>query len=494
MTGPLGVRRSPFDASLHADPVVHLLRGSGRPLQRQLVEQLRAAIIDGRLPSGSRLPSTRSLARESSASRNLVVAAYEDLYAEGFVEGVSGSGTFVRRDLEGLRWVVPASNVAEVSGDRSAGSTPALPGHLLEFRIDQGRVEALSIKVWKQIWRRELADTPPPNHYLPEEGAPDLRAAVAAYLARARGVRCDPADIIITSGSQHAIELVARASIRQGDLAAIEDPGYPQARGALRQAGARLLPIPVDEDGICVEVLNSSTSSPVVVYVTPSHQFPLGVRLSVARRLALLEWAEAHGSLIIEDDYDSEFRYGAAPLPALAALGGSNSVAYVGTFSKILTPAFRLGYLVAPGEVRERIARIRRFSDWHSSWPLQRALARFIEIGEFDRHVRRMRRLYSKKRATLAGVLETVPDIGSLQGVEAGLHVLWKLRTGLDSREIARRALDLGVQVSLLDDFWLAPTVSNGLLLGYGALEVEEVRRGAHRLVEAARAVRPIRD
>lgn len=469
---------------LQSEPVIRLDHGVRRPLQRQLVEQLRAAIIDGRLPPGSRLPSTRALAIDCPISRNLVVAAYEELFAEGYVQGIHGSGTYVRRDIPAVRLErrtrPPADPVAAPAGSTGAS--------LLDFRIDIGSVEPLPLPIWKRIWRGAAA-LPPPNRYLDVEGEPSLRAAIAGYLRRARGVQCGPEEVIVTSGSQHALELVARATVGQGRRAAVEEPGYHRARRALQQSGAELVPVPVDGDGLRIDLLDSGPGAPALVYVTPSHQFPLGCRLSVSRRLALLEWADANGALVVEDDYDSEFRYGSPPLPALAALDHSGLVAYVGTFSKILSPALRLGYLVAPPETARRVCVLRASSDWHSSWPLQRGLAGFVAGGEFDRHVRRMRRRYAHKRAALAEVLAAAPELGTLEGLEAGLHAFWRLDPGVQAVEVARTARERRVLVSPLHEFYCEGGVANGLGIGYGAVEVEDLVRGAELLVEAARRV-----
>jgi len=467
-------------------------------LQAQIAGQLRAAIEEGRLPPGAKLPSTRAAAREFGVSRNVVLAAYEELFAEGYVEGVHGSGTYVRNDMppmpkirQRLRSRTPEQDAA---GPQYGNTLGARGGHEearqgrgpLDLRIYPGEVEPLPMKVWKRMWLK-VSSKPPPNRYLDPDGDPDLRGQIAAYLGRARGVRCEAEDVVVTSGSQHALELVIRATVRAGDRAAIEDPGYPRACAALLGAGADLVPVPVDAEGLRVDLLPEGRRAPRLVYVTPSHQYPLGGRLPVPRRLALMEWAATNGALIVEDDYDGEFRYGAPPLPALAAQRDQASVAYIGTFSKILSPAFRVGYLVAPPVLRERVRALRASSDWHTSWPLQPALAHFMASGDFDRYVRRMRRLYSKKRSALAEVLGSAPEIGTLEGIEAGLHVFWRLDPVLDVRGVARSAARIGVLVSTPDEFYAGMPPVEGLMIGYGGPRVAELARGAERLLEATR-------
>lgn len=487
---------------LHAEPVVELERGSRSTLQAQIAGQLRAAIEEGRLPPGAKLPSTRAAAREYGVSRNVVLAAYEELFAEGYVEGVHGSGTYVRSDMPHRPATAPRSRAHDgrdvkrataeskqvLAPREDAGGAPLHKG-ALDLRIYPGQVEPLPLKVWKRIWLK-VSSRPPPNHYLDPDGDAVLREAIAAYLGRARGVVCGAGDVVVTSGSQHALELVIRATIRVGDRAAMEDPGYPRARAALLGVGADLVPVPVDAEGLRVDLLPGGRRAPRLVYVTPSHQYPLGGRLPMPRRLALLEWADAHGALIVEDDYDGEFRYGAPPLPALAAHGDRTAVAYIGTFSKILSPAIRVGYLVAPPALRERVRALRASSDWHTPWPLQPALAHFMASGEFDRYVRRMRRRYSKKRSALAEVLGSAPDLGTLEGIEAGLHAFWRLDPALDARAVAESVRRAGVLVSSPDEFQASRPTVGGLMLGYGGPDVDEVVDGAERLLETSKAFR----
>ena len=470
-----------------ADIPIRLERGSEQSLPRQIAAQIRRAILDGRLPPGSRLPSTRALAQALGVSRNVALAAYDDLHAEGYIEGRHGSGTYVASDLPPLprpaapplrhkaRWLRDPVAIPE--------AVPAdLPGGIA-FRLGQPSLAPLSRETWRRIWSRVASDLPPAG-YGPVEGDPQLRAAIAGHLNRTRGVPCGPDDVVVTAGAIQALMLLARAVLQPGDRAAIEDPGYPTARRVLMTTGAALVPVPVDHDGVRVECLPTGRDAPLLVYVTPSHQYPLGVRLSVARRLSLLEWAREHDSLIVEDDYDSEFRFDAPPLPPLAALDEHGQVAYVGTFSKVLTPSLRVGYLVASRALLDRVVRLKRLADYHTSWPVQQALAAFVSEGELDRHIQRARRLYAERRRALRDGLAPVIGWARLWGLEAGLHAFLELAPGLSADRVAALARARGVIVSTLDDFSIGEPERQGLLLGYGGLELDEIARGTQVLVD----------
>jgi GntR family transcriptional regulator/MocR family aminotransferase len=463
------------------------------PVGRQLTDGLRQAIRDGRLSPGDRLPASRALAADLRVARNLVVAAYEELLAEGYLVGRQGSGTYVRADLPPstgrlaarpprpfVRDVVTAEAAA---GDRWVAPTAAPPG-VIEFRTGRAAVGPLPAGVWSRIWRA-VGHTPPPADYGPPAGDPTLRVEVARYLGAVRGLACEAEDVTITAGATQAIHLVARATLRPGDTVGFEEPGPPPAREVFRGLGARLLPVPVDDDGLRVHELARSPVGTSLVYCTPSHQYPLGGRLPIARRLALLDWATATGSMVLEDDYDSEFRFDAPPLPALAGLGGdvrTSRVAYVGTFSKVVSPALRVGYLVGPPDLTARVRALKPLTDYHTSWPAQRAMAVFLAEGHLGRHVRRMRRHYAAKRSALRQALAPVADLAVPLGLAAGLHAALRLAPPLDPNVVTRAVGARGVVVTTLDGCYLgAPTV-RGLLLGYGGPTVEEVREGGERL------------
>jgi GntR family transcriptional regulator / MocR family aminotransferase len=293
---------------------------------------------------------------------------------------------------------------------------------------------------------------------------------------------------VITTGAAQAFALIVRATAAPGEAVAFEEPGYPTARNILLGHGARVVPVPVDADGMQVERLPVGAAAPVLACVTPSHQYPLGGRLPIARRLALLEWARAHDSLIVEDDYDSEFRFDAPPLPALLSLDREGRVAYIGTFAKSLTPSLRIGYLVAPAPLCARVTALKALTDRHTSWPVQRAILALIAEGHLERHIRRARRRYAESRAILREALAPVtraPDgPARLIGLEAGLHACLELAPGLDAARIVAAAHARGVVVGGLDEYYYGPPDRQGLVLGYGGLAHPDLARGARILAK----------
>ena len=469
------------------DLPISLDRTSSVSLQRQLTDQLRAAILDGRLSSGTRLSSTRALSASAGVSRNVAVAAYDELYAEGYVEGKHGSGTYVTLDLPSLpkrtrpdppvspRWL--RADQVETEPDE-----PDFSG-LIEFRIGRPATVLISHDAWRRAWA-EVASMLPPAWYEQPAGDSGLREQIAAYLGRSRGVACGPDDIVVTSGALQAIDLIARATLQPGDAVAFEEPGYPSARRVLAERGARIAPVDVDVDGLVVDAIPDGPMAPILVYTTPSHQYPLGERLSIARRLALLDWAERCDGLIVEDDYDSEFRFDAPPLPSLAGLDQTGRVVYVGTFSKVLSPALRVGYVVAPPRLRERIVRLKRLSDYHTPWPVQRALASFMKSGDLERHIRRARRHYAEKRRVVTDAFQSMQDVARLRGLDAGLHVFLEIDERIDSSTVRRLALERGVAAELIDSHFASVVTRSGLLLGYGGLSLEQVELGTKILAE----------
>jgi GntR family transcriptional regulator/MocR family aminotransferase len=476
------------------DLFVDLKRGSGESLRRQLAEQIRRAVLDGRASPGARLPSTRQLARELHISRTIVEDAYGELVSDGYVEGRHGSGTFVARDFPS-----PAPAPA-LPADRQSHRWPtaplpidfepeAKPG-MIDFRLGRPSVARLPARVWRTMWRAMSAEIPP-NDYGPAAGDPELRAAIADYLRRARGLDCAADDLVITVGAMQAFDLIVRAVLSPDDRVAVEDPGYPEARDVLRSRGIPITPIPVDQDGLRVDMLPDGPSAPILAYVTPSHQYPLGGRLTIARRIALIEWARRNDSLVVEDDYDSEFRFDAPPLPALAGMENAGHVIYVGTFSKVLTPALRVGYLVAKGGLGERVLHMKAVTDRHTPWPVQRALYTFMRDGQLDRHIRRMRRHYANTREALRAALAPIASVASLEGIDAGLHAYLAFHTPIDPAVVVDAAAAEGVIVRDLSQYYLGRQERTGLLLGYGGLERASIIRGANilaRAIEAAEA------
>jgi len=390
------------------------------PLHRQLYDALRAAILDGRLPAGARLPATRVLAVDLGLSRTTVLTDMAQLLAEGYVEGKTGSGTYVARVLPDAPFLVAsplASDRAAVGEgapapepDRTLShcgrllmAAPSAPprdaGAPRAFRTGVPALDVFPWKAWLRIEARclrrlsgalRLYDNP--------AGYRPLRQAIADYLGAARAVRCDPDQVIVVTGSQQALDLVARLLLDPGDAVWVEDPGYGGAKGALAAAGARLVPVPVDAEGLDVAAGMRRHASARLACVTPSHQYPLGVTMSLTRRLALLRWASDAGAWVLEDDYDSEYRYAGRPLAALQGLDTAGRVIYMGTFSKVLLPALRLGYLVAPPDLADAFARAKALTDCGSPVLGQAVVADFLAEGHVGRHIRRMRALYSERQ------------------------------------------------------------------------------------------------
>ncbi len=320
-------------------------------------------------------------------------------------------------------------------------------------------------------------------------GYAPLREAIAAYATAARAVRCDPAQVVIVSGSQQGLDLAARVLLDPGDVAWIEEPGYLGARGALLAAGAQLAPVPVDEQGL--DVLAGIARSPTarVAYVTPSHQYPLGVTMSLPRRRALLQWAQQSGAWVIEDDYDSEYRYAGRPLAALQGLDTDGSVIYIGTFSKVLFPSLRLGYLIVPPQFVEAFVAARALADRHSPTIDQAVLAEFMLEGHFTRHIRRMRALYASRRdALMAAAQHELHGLLSVAPTEAGMHAVGWLAEGHDDRVASARAAAHGVEVPALSAYALEPLARGGLILGYSALTEAQIAAGVRRLALVLRS------
>ena len=465
---------------------IALDRAESTPLHQQLCEQLRRAILNGRLSRGTRLPSTRTFAQVLGVSRTVTSSAYDELFAEGYLEGRQGSGTYVGRDLPSLPGLTrPSPNISPRWLKKSPPSTheESFPPQAIAFRLGVPSISSLPPRIWREAWRM-VTNSLPPNSYGPANGDPALRAALAPYLGRSRGLACTPEDIIITAGATHALDLIVRATLSAGDFVGFEEPGYPSARQIVMAREGRILPIPVDDDGMQVERLPQGLAAPLLVYSTPSHQYPLGARLAVSRRLALLTWAQANDSLIIEDDYDSEFRFDTSPLPALASLDDAGRVVYIGTFSKVLTPALRIGYLVAPPLLRERIRQIKHLTDEQVSWPSQQMLADFISRGHLDRHIRRMRHQYAKKRHIVAQTLAPIAHLARLRGLEAGLHAYLELGASVSATLVAQLAQKRNVLVTPLDTYYLGTPDRSGLLLGYACLETPDIIRGVTVLRE----------
>lgn len=466
-------------------------------LARQLYQALRERILDGRMASRMRLPASRDLALALGVSRNTVVRAYDQLYAEGFIDGRIGDGTYVAELGEGGRASTPAPSVQipEPLRQRLRRHGPDAPreGPPLAFRLGIPAFDLFPFVTWArlqaQFWRRPSALQ---LGYGEPAGELRLRALIAAYLHNSRGLRCTPEQVLITSGAQQAISLCTQLLVQAGDGVVLENPCYRSAAQAFAVAGARLCGVAVDRDGLDTAQLAAHAGCRLA-YVTPSHQYPTGVTLSLARRLELLEWAERNQAWIIEDDYDGEYRYSGTPLAPLAALDQQGRVLYVGTFSKVIFPALRLGYLVVPPALVEPLAQLRALGMRHSDVASQAVLAEFIAQGHFQRHVRRMRRAAKSRRDAL---LRGWPGdlVGALPEVQAGLHACLPLDSLAREQELVAKAAAVGVELSALSGYWQpnlamqAPRA--GLVLGFAgvdeaqiALALDTLRRAWRRAV-----------
>ena len=480
---------------------IALDRSSCTPLYRQLYDQLREAILSGLLVPGSRLPSTRELANELGMARNTVLNAFDQLHAESYLERRIGDGTYVSRQLpddllrpKGEQPVWQKSNRDCPSLSRWATIVAAMtitPGNYhgmpRPFRAGIPALDAFPYQLWGKLltrrWKnsaQEILSHTDSAGYLP------LRKAIVSYLATTRAVRCLPEQVIVTSGSQHALQLIANILLDSGDIAWIEDPGFLGARVALSAAGARVIPVPVDADGMNATVGATHHPKPRLIYVTPSHQYPLGMTMTLSRRLALLKVASDSGAWIIEDDYDSEFRYVGRPLAALQGLDKEQRVIYVGSLSKVLFNSLRIGYIIAPPDLVRACRRARSLSGLQCPVLEQAVLADFIEEGHFARHVRRMRALYADRQQVLIKASSSELDrLLTIQPSAGGMHLVGWLPKGVDDREASAAAFAGGVDVTPLSAYCIEPQSRAALLLGYTGYSPKSIWQGVRQLAAA---------
>jgi GntR family transcriptional regulator / MocR family aminotransferase len=508
-------------------PLILPPRGPGQPAARWLVAGVRAAILEGRLRPGARLPPTRDLARHHGLSRGTVVSAFEQLAAEGYVEARVGSGTRVTAVLpDSLLEVVADPAMARTAGTSATAAKPMAPAAMTApaaaevaaprppaprhpprrlsaygrrvrpfpeprivpvraFRTDLPALDLFPTTLWAQVASRRLRRASA-NLLLGcgPMGYPPLQEAVAGYLTASRGARCIPGQVAIVSGVQEALDLAARLLLDPGDRVAIEDPGYLGADLVFAALGATIVPVGLDDEGMTVG--ESALAGARLVYVTPAHQFPTGVGMSLPRRLALLEWARRSGALIFEDDYDGEYRYSGRPLPALQGLDRHGQVLFAGSFSKVLFPSLRLGYLVVPEDLVDAVAAAQSVTNRHAPLLEQAVLADFIAGGHFARHVRRMRQVYAERLSVLLEcAAERLAGLLEISGVEAGLQTVGWLRAGIDGEAAARAAARRHVEVTPLSRYRRGTAAREGLQLGFAAVDPPEIRRGVGDLAAA---------
>jgi GntR family transcriptional regulator / MocR family aminotransferase len=475
-------------------PAISLERASPVPLYKQLYEAIRLAILSGTLSKGLRLPSTRLLAAELKVSRNIVVIAFEQLLAEGYIQSRTGAGTFVTKTLpdevlqvqshlgEGSRTLSERGRTIRKLGPFVAPPEPKL--RYAPFRYGLPALDHLPMELWGRLLARycRKASADIAVHGDPA-GLRRLREAIASYAGVARGVRCHADQVIIVNGSQQAIDIAARVLADPGDVAIMEDPGYVGARSALQAAGVKLVPVKVGKEGLRVDLLAKRNLKAKLTYVTPSHQFPLGVVLSLANRLELLEWASHNSAWILEDDFDSEYRYESKPIPALQGLDRNGRVIYFGTFSKVLFPSLRLGYLIVPDDLLDSFVAARWISDRCSPLVEQSALADFISEGHLASHIRRMRALYMERRSVMVETIrKEFGDLLESWDTEAGMHTIAWLPADLEDTRVAAEAAAAGLNVGAVSDFALRPLSRGGLLLGFAAFPPAAIRKGLREL------------
>ncbi|TCK22098.1 PLP-dependent aminotransferase family protein [Pseudonocardia endophytica] len=480
---------------------------SGVPAYKALYEQLRTSILTGQLAAGARLPPTRHLATETGLSRNTVLAAFEQLRAEGYIAGRQGSGTYVAHVLpEQLLTTGPGTPATTASSASPAARLSArgerlirarrlpLPSvlgrapHGTAFLVGLPALDAFPFETWTKLYTTRIRRSGPQlMRYDDAAGYRPLREAIATYISTARGIRCTADQVIVTTGSQQALEFCARILLDPGDPAWLEDPGYLGTRAALTSAGARIVPVPVDENGLDVTAGIHLEPDARLAAITPSHQFPLGHTMSLERRLALIDWASSKDAWIVEDDYDAEFRYVSKPHAALAAIDNRQRVIYVGTFSKVLFPSLRLGYVVAPPDLVDGFVAAHLSTDMHAHLIDQAVVADFIDHGHLARHLRRMRVLHHERQHELVGLTEPIAGSLDMTPSDGGLHLVGRLADDRDDRAVARNAVRRGVHVWPLSTHYLGPDPRSALLLGYAGTTSDDMRRGIDVLADILR-------
>ncbi|TFW06048.1 PLP-dependent aminotransferase family protein [Oxalobacteraceae bacterium OM1] len=470
-------------ATLRLDPA------ASAPMFRQLYQGIRGAILAGGLPPGTRLPPTRELAVLVGVSRQTVLNAYEQLTAEGYLAGTVGRGTFVSEHLPAGRPNTarnPDKPLRPLSarGQAFVGPRASLTYHDCAHRVFRTGMPGLDVfpfAIWAKLearhWRRRECEF----GYGDPAGYRPLREAVATYLSTSRGVHCAPEQVLITSGSQQALYLIATLLLAPQDSAWVEEPGYRGINASLRAAQARICPVPVDDEGLVVAHGARRFPDAKLVYVTPSHQYPLGVTMSLARRLELLAWAAHNKMWVVEDDYDSEYRYTGPPLASLQSLDKAGCVLYVGTLSKVLFPGLRLGYLVLPPALVEAFTQAKAVIDRHSAIVPQATLADFITGGHFARHIKRSREAYAERRAVLLDELDRhFAAQLDVRSADAGLHLLARFRDKRDDVAVLQAGRAHGIELRVLSQFYneSSRAPETGLLLGFAPHPPEEIRRG----------------
>ncbi len=449
---------------------------------KQITDCIRQFIYDGVLKAGNKLPATRTLASELNVARGTIVVALEILIAEGMLVSRGGSGTYVADELylksssksDPMFYPLPQYTVvADV--DKNSPLE-------LNFQVCRPSLEAFPRTAWRKA-AAQAASVLPLSDYGNPKGELTLRKSICSYLLRARGLNVNTDEIIITNGAIQAMQILASIYLSKDDEVIFEEPGYSLARQVFTNTGAQIRAVAVDGEGLNIEDLPNDGGQVKLIYITPSHQFPTGARLSMTRRCQLLAWAATHNVLILEDDYDGEFRYDISPLPPLASICAMNHVAYLGTFSKTLFPALRIGFAVAPREIINEMAAYKTLLDCQTNQLSQLTLHNFIDTGEYEKHIQRMRRIYAQKRQCLKQAITDYNFPGQLKGIDSGLNAMVVLEPGLSARKISECAAQINIAITPVSRFCCQPNPNdNALIVGYSALSLEQIKTGIKQL------------
>ncbi len=477
---------------------IKLLPGLKKPLYQQLYEQLRIAILEKRFGGGKKLPGTRALAASLGLSRNTVNLAYEQLMIEGYIQGEIGAGSFITENLP-EKMLIPKAGISYKGHNKNFNlinfniGSDALnfskKNSMLEdvkpFRNGVPALSEFPFDAWTKISNRVWRNLHPKFlSYGDTAGFKQLRIAIADYLKTYRAVNCTFEQILIVNGSQQGLDLIGRVFLNKKNKVWIEDPGYSGARISFLSTGAKLYPVPLTKEGIDLDFAVKNYPSPALVYTTPSHQYPLGYTMSISVRLKLLEWAKANGTWIIEDDYDSEFRYSGNPLQSLQGLDASSNVIYLGTFSKVLFPGLRLGYLVLPSqELMEQFIAAKTITDRQTSIIEQIIVSIFIEEGYFTKHLRRMRMLYKERQEFL--ISEINNELNSVVNVkkdDAGMHLIGWLNTNINEKKVSEELIKNNIYINSLSGYSMKFKMQAGLILGYTAFDKKTIHNGIQKM------------
>jgi GntR family transcriptional regulator / MocR family aminotransferase len=476
-------------------PLIVIDRESRASLHKQIYDAFRASILRGVLRPGQQIPSSREFASEIHVSRFPVLHAYAQLLAEGYFESRVGAGTFVSASLP--EQLLSVDGHASTSAPAPSGPRPVAQRTFLvpkaegspslhgwgAFGVHQPAFDEFPFQIWSSLVTRHSRNpSARALHYVHPQGSNAFREAISSYLRTARGVNCDASQVMVVSGSQQALDITARVLFDKGNRVLVEEPGYRLGRAVLAAAGCQLVPVPVDNDGMVISEVIRRRQKARAAFVTPSHQFPLGSTMSATRRLHLLNWAQSTGAWIIEDDYDSEYRFESRPVASLQGLDRNARVIYIGTFSKVLFPSLRIGYIVIPPDLVERFMAVRIAMDIFPPYLYQEVLTDFMNQGHFGRHIRRMRQLYGERRTVLIESLrEEFGDRLEVHGAEAGMHLTVTMNDGRSDRAIAAKAAAERLWLWPLSPSYLGKKARQGFVLGFGSITTNQIPRAVRK-------------